>query len=102
MTGTKTRNLRRRAAAINAAVSVSRSKGKYSAIRLPVLNIGKPATALAANLERYPCSEAPKERRCARKCFLNGTFTTIDVERRWRYPQMPFWTVAPDLSNKWG
>ena len=20
----------------------------------------------------------------------------------WRYPQMPFWTVAPDLSNRWG
>src|ERR1700735_487205 len=21
--------------------------------------------------------------------------------RGWRYPQMPFWTVAPDLSNRW-
>src|SRR5882757_655935 len=24
------------------------------------------------------------------------------IERRWRYPHMPFWTVAPDLSNRWG
>jgi hypothetical protein len=21
---------------------------------------------------------------------------------RWRYPHVPFWTVAPDLSNRWG
>jgi hypothetical protein len=54
MTGTNKRTPRRRAAAINAAVSVSRSKGRYTAMRLPALNTGIPATALAANLERYP------------------------------------------------
>jgi hypothetical protein len=53
MTGTNKRTPRRRAAAINAAVSASRSKGRYSATRLPDLNMGIPATALAANLERY-------------------------------------------------
>ncbi len=24
------------------------------------------------------------------------------VEGRWRHPHVPFWTVAPDLSNRWG
>jgi hypothetical protein len=52
MTGTNKRMPRRRAAAINATVSVSRSKGKYSAMRLPALNMGNRATARAANLER--------------------------------------------------
>ena len=52
MTGTKTRTPRRRAAAINAAVSVSRSKGRYSATRLPALKVGNRAMALAASLER--------------------------------------------------
>jgi len=39
-----------------------------------------------------------KERRWARMCLRIFSF----IEWRWRYPQMPFWTVAPDLSNRWG
>jgi hypothetical protein len=60
--------------------------------------MGNPATALAANLERYPWSAMLKERRWARMCLRIFAF----IEWRWRYPQMPFWTVAPDLSNRWG
>jgi hypothetical protein len=40
------------AAAINPAVSVSRSKGKYSATRLPAANIGNRMTARAARSDR--------------------------------------------------
>ena len=49
-------------------------------------------------LDRIAVIAALKERRRARMCLRRLAF----IERRWRHPQMPFWTVAPDLSNRWG
>ena len=44
------------------------------------------------------CSGALEARRAARSCLRRIAF----IEMGWRHPQMPFWTVAPDLSNRWG
>src|SRR5882672_12354600 len=71
-------------------------------MRLPALNTGNPATALAASFERRPYSAALRARRPARMCWRSFAFIDGLYEWGWRYPQMPSWTVAPDLSNRWG
>jgi hypothetical protein len=38
-----------------------------------------------------------------RRTLRNAAFWPLMMFlRRWRYPHVPFWTVAPDLSNRWG
>ena len=42
--------------------------------------------------------------RCAQRAAPAAQFFTkgcFHLSEGWRYPQMPFWTVAPDLSNRW-
>src|SRR6202789_622621 len=43
--------------------------------------------------------------RLAERAALHTQLFTEDCLhgiRGWRYPHVPFWTVAPDLSNRWG
>ena len=43
-------------------------------------------------------TDARLKRRLARSSLRSFAF----IEGRWRHPYVPFWTVAPDLSNRWG
>ena len=73
-------------------------EGQIGATRLPALNRGNAATARRRVSSERRDRPRPRSAAWARSSLRSFAF----IEWRWRHPHMPFWTVAPDLSNRWG
>jgi hypothetical protein len=72
------------------------------ATRAPDLNEAMRLMAAAARLERRVQSAPPIERRRVRNCLRSVALLNGLTLKGWRYPRMPSWTDAPDLSIRWG